>query len=165
MRFVTTGVYGYTEAAFFEALQRAAVDTFCDLRWRRGVRGHEYAFANSQRLQRRLAQLGIRYLHFRELAPTPALRRRQAQADKARRTTKRGRAELSAEFIAGYRAECLAAFDSAKFVARLPAAAQTVALFCVEREPAACHRWLLAERLQRDLGVQIAHLLPSEPEP
>ena len=49
LKFVTLGVYGFTPSAFFEALQRAGVDTFCDIRWRRGVRGREYAFANSAR--------------------------------------------------------------------------------------------------------------------
>ena len=78
MKLVTIGVYGFSEAVFFNALQQAGVDTFCDLRWRRGVRGAEYAFANRARLQQRLAALGIRYLHLRELAPTPALRQRQA---------------------------------------------------------------------------------------
>jgi hypothetical protein len=35
------------------------------------------------------------------------------------------------------------------------------ALFCVEREPDACHRSLLAERLAADLGVEVVHLLPE----
>jgi hypothetical protein len=35
-KFVTLGVYGFTAEAFFQALQRAGVDTFCDIRWRRG---------------------------------------------------------------------------------------------------------------------------------
>jgi uncharacterized protein (DUF488 family) len=162
LKFVTLGVYGSGEAAFFDALVRAGVDTFCDIRWRRGVRGKEYAFVNSQRLQRRLAELGIRYLHLREVAPSPALRQRQAVADKAERTTKRKRTVLGEEFVAGYQAECLAGFESAKFVAQLPAEARTVALFCVEREPAACHRSLLAARLQQDLGVEVVHLLPGD---
>jgi len=41
--------------------------------------------------------------------------------------------------------------------------ATTVALFCVEREPAACHRSLVAERWQQDLGGQVIHLLPPSP--
>jgi len=162
MKFVTIGVYGFGEAAFFEALQNAGVDTFCDIRWRRGVRGAEYAFANSARLQKRLGELGIRYLHCRELAATPALRQRQAEADKAAGTTKRKRLVLGEAFIAGYREERLADFDSRQFVERLGPETRTVALFCVEREPAACHRSLLTERLQEDLGAQIevVHLRP-----
>jgi hypothetical protein len=33
-------------------------------------------------------------------------------------------------------------------------------LFCVERDPEACHRSLIAERLESELGFQIAHLRP-----
>ena len=154
MKFITIGVYGFSEAAFFDALRQAGVDTFCDIRWRRGVRGAEYAFANRARLQKRLAELGIRYLHFRELAPTPALRQRQVETDKTEGTTKRKRSALGEVFVAGYRVERLSTFDSRKFVEQLGTEARTVALFCVEREAAACHRSLLAERLQQDLGAQ-----------
>lgn len=163
MKFITIGVYGFSEAAFFNALRRAGVDTLCDIRWRRGVRGAEYAFANRARLQKRLAELGIRYLHIRELAATPALRQRQAEADKAEGTTKRKRSALGERFIAGYREERLSTFDSRKFVEQLGTEARAVVLFCVEREPAACHRSLLAERLQQDLGAEceVIHLTPN----
>jgi uncharacterized protein (DUF488 family) len=160
MKFVTIGVYGFSEAGFFEALQKAGVDTFCDIRWRRGVRGREYAFVNSARLQKRLAELGIRYFHFRDLAPTPALRQRQYAADKAEGTTKRQRTALSELFVAGYREECLAKFEVPKFLEALGAEAMTVALFCVEGNPAACHRSLLAQRLQQELQTEVVHVLP-----
>ncbi|MCX6930250.1 MAG: DUF488 domain-containing protein [Verrucomicrobia bacterium] len=163
MKLVTIGVYGFSETAFFDALRQAGVDTFCDIRWRRGVRGAEYAFANRARLEKRLAELGIRYLHLHELAATPALRQRQYEADKAEGTTKRKRSALGAAFIAGYREERLSAFDSRKFIEDLGAEARTVALFCVEREPVACHRSLVAERLQQDLGaeIEVVHLMPE----
>jgi uncharacterized protein (DUF488 family) len=163
MKFITIGVYGFSEAAFFGALEQAGVDTFCDIRWRRGVRGAQYAFANRARLQKRLTELGIRYLHFRELAPAPALRLRQAEVDKAQGTTKRKRSALGEVFIAGYREERLSTFDGRQFVGQLGTEARTVALFCVEREPAACHRSLLAERLQQDMGAQceVVHLTPN----
>ena len=160
-KFVTIGVYGFSEGAFFEALQRTGIDTFCDIRYRRGVRGAEYAFVNSVRLQQRLTELGIRYLHFRELAPSPALRRRQAEADRAEGATKRKRSALGEAFIFGYRDECLTHFDSQKFVEQLGGKAKVVALFCVEREPAACHRSLLAEKLRQDLELEIVDLLPD----
>jgi uncharacterized protein (DUF488 family) len=162
---VTIGVYGWDEPAFFRALQQAGVDTFCDIRWRRGVRGRQYAFANSARLQRRLRELGIRYVHFRNLAPKPALRQIQAQTDHAQGVVKRQRSTLGDVFIEGYRKESLAAFDGRKFVGQLPGEAQTVALFCVEREPTACHRSLLAERLRDELGVEVVHLLPPSDRP
>ena len=66
-------------------------------------------------------------------------------------------------FIAGYREERLSTFDSRKFVELLGTEARTVALFYVEREPAACHRSLLADKLQRDLGAacEVVHLRPK----
>lgn len=158
---VTIGVYGSDEAGFFAALQQAGVDTFVDIRGRRGVRGADYAFANSQRLQARLAELGIRYIHRLDLAPSPATRGQQGAADKVNKTAKRLRTVLDPAFAAAYRQERLAGFDSRQFLADLGAEAHVVALFCVEREPAACHRSLLATRLQRDLGVEVRHLLPG----
>jgi hypothetical protein len=165
VNFITIGVYGWDEAGFFGALQQAGVDTFCDIRWRRGVRGREYAFANSARLQRRLAALAIRYVHVRELAPKPMLRQLQAQADQAQGVAKRQRTTLGQVFIESYRKENLARFDSRKFIEQLGAEARTVALFCVEREPAACHRSLLAERLREELGLEIRHWLPPSTVP
>jgi hypothetical protein len=35
------------------------------------------------------------------------------------------------------------------------------ALLCVERDPEACHRSLIAERLEREHGVRVAHLRPA----
>jgi hypothetical protein len=160
--FVTIGVYGANESAFFGALQRGRVDTFCDIRWRRGLRGEEYAFANSKRLQKRLTELGIRYLHIRDVAPSPALRQAQAAADKAANLAKRKRTVLGDAFIEGYQRECLEDFDSRKFIERIGPEAKVVALFCVEREAAACHRSLLGERLQKDLGVKVHHLLAGD---
>jgi hypothetical protein len=159
LKIVTIGAYGFTETSFFSALELAQVDTFCDLRFRRGVRGPEYAFVNSKRLQRGLAEAGKRYLHFRQLAPSPSLRRCQASADKAQRIGKRQRGQLSPEFVSGYQHECLDNFDSGSFVAQL-GQSKVAALFCVEREPAACHRLLVAERLTADLKVELAHLVP-----
>lgn len=160
--FFTIGAYGFTAETFFGALQAAAIDTFCDIRWRRAVRGTEYVFVNSARLQRRLGELAIRYLHFRDLAPTPALRRAQYEADKAEGKTKRQRTLLSEAFIEGYRREYLAKFDSKAFLERLGPGAGRVVLFCVEREPAACHRSLLAARVEQDLGIQVIHLIPQQ---
>jgi uncharacterized protein (DUF488 family) len=159
-KLLTLGVYGFNEEAFFQALQEAGVDTFCDIRRRRGVRGADYAFANSQRLQRRLAELNIRYLHYLDLAPSPAVRQRQDEADKAGKIAKRQRASLSPAFIDAYQAEVLAHFDPQAFLDSLGPDAQIVALFCVERQPAACHRSLVADRLQGELGLDVEHILP-----
>jgi uncharacterized protein (DUF488 family) len=165
MKFVTIGAYGFTAATFLRALRKAGVDTFCDIRWRRGVRGAEYAFANRQRLESSLKEVGIRYRHFRELAPPPALRERQTAADKASGIAKRQRTALGECFKTAYCEEVLAHFDAHQFVQDLGKEAQVVALFCVEREPAACHRSLLADRLRQELGGEIIHLQPEPGEP
>ena len=158
---VTIGAYGFDATTFFQALQRAGVDTFVDIRLRRGVRGAAYAFVNSQRLQARLAELGIRYLHRPDLAPSKAVRHLQDAADRAGKTAKRQRAALDPAFVAAYQRERLGSFDSQQFLADLEPEARIVVLFCVEGEPAACHCSLLAERLALDLGVRVVHLAAS----
>lgn len=160
IKIVTIGVYGFTAETFFRALQMAGVDMVLDIRQRRGVRGAEYAFANSQRLQARLGELGIHYQHQKNLAPTPAVRQRQNEADKQAKVAKRQRGRLAADFAAAYQVEILANFDSQAWLAALPAEANVLALLCVEREPAACHRSLVAERLQQDLGLEVEHITP-----
>jgi uncharacterized protein (DUF488 family) len=166
LRVVTIGVYGFGEAAFFHALRKVNVDTFCDIRQRRGVRGAAYTFANSQRLQARLADLGIRYIHRKDLAPSKAVRSVQDKADKASKTAKRQRTALSPQFAEAYRKEFLSGFDSARFISELSSETgvqiEVVALFCVEREPQACHRSLLAEHLQKELNVEVEHIVPEK---
>lgn len=160
-KIVTIGVYGFDEESFFAALQRAGVDTLCDIRRRRGVRGSEYAFANRARLEARLATLGIRYVHRIDLAPSKELRQGQYGVDASEGVAKRQREMLSPAFAAGFRRECLDVFDSHQFAADLGNDAHVVALLCVERTPAACHRLLVAEGLARDLQLMVEHLLPD----
>jgi uncharacterized protein (DUF488 family) len=42
----------------------------------------------------------------------------------------------------------------------MPNAAAT-ALLCVERDPHACHRSLVAERMTARFGLEVEHLLPD----
>lgn len=163
IKIVTIGVYGFSPETFFAALERAGVQLLCDVRWRRGVRGAEYAFANHQRLQARLESMGIEYCHRRELAPPPEMRQQQYQADRSQRVAKRQRERLSADFMDAYRDGILAAFDPDAFLAALPLDTRVVALLCVETQPAACHRSLLADKLGKIPGVVVEHLLPSSP--
>jgi uncharacterized protein (DUF488 family) len=158
---VTIGAYGFDADTFFAALQAAKVDTFCDIRRRRGVRGAAYAFANSKRLQQRLADLGIRYVYRQELSPSKTIRTAQYAVDKAHKTGKRQRTELSPAFVNAYEEACLAHLDPHHLLTELPNDAQVIAFFCVEREPAACHRSLLAHRLAQSLGGDVLHLLPE----
>jgi hypothetical protein len=160
IKLVTVGVYGFDEAGFFQALQEAQVDTLCDIRQRRGVRGAAYAFANSRRLQAKLAELGVRYLQCKELAPTGNIRQLQKAADSQNRRAKRQRRSLSPAFVAAYQEGILARFDSQSWLDGLPPDTKVVALCCVEREPLACHRSLLAGKLEQELGLPVEHIVP-----
>jgi uncharacterized protein (DUF488 family) len=161
MRIVTIGVYGYTAEAFFSALESAGVDIFCDIRWRRGVRGSDYAFANHKRLQARLESLEIEYVHRRDLAPAPEVRKRQADADKTEGIAKRKRNELSSGFKEAYRQEVLIHFNAEDFIESLGGGEKVIALCCVERQPEACHRSLLAAEIQEQIGAPVEHLMPA----
>ena len=160
IKIITIGVYGFDESSFFEALRKADVDTFCDIRSRRGVRGRTYAFANSQRLQARLAELGIRYIYRKDLGPTKTVREKQAAADKATKTAKRKRTTLGKEFIEAYHTECLAGFEPKSLLDDLKPDARVVALFCVETAPEACHRSLVADKLTDTLNLEVEDILP-----
>lgn len=160
IKIVTIGVYGFDESSFFEALCKAEVDTFCDIRSRRGLRGATYAFANSVRLQARLAELGIRYIYRKDLGPTKTVREKQAAADKASKTAKRKRTALGEAFIEAYQTECLAEFEPQSLLEELESDAKVVVLFCVETAPEACHRSLVADKLSKTLDVEVENILP-----
>lgn len=159
-KIVTIGVYGFDKESFFQALLDAKVDTFCDLRMRRGMRGSTYAFANSSILQRRLGELGIRYLYLKDLAPDNEIRAKQKQEDEKLGVAKRTRKVLGQTFIQAYEKECLSTFNTVEFIEQLGQNVRVIGLFCVEREPEACHRSLAAKRLAQDLELQVEHIKP-----
>lgn len=156
---VTIGVYGFDEARFFQRLREAKVDLFVDIRRRRALRGARYAFANSRRLQARLAELDIRYEHRLDLAPSNRTRQIQDIYDRINKHTKRERTHLSSAFAEAYRRECLTHFDIHNFLASIGPDVKTIAFFCVECEPRACHRSLVAEQFA-DVGAPVVHLFP-----
>jgi uncharacterized protein (DUF488 family) len=153
-------VYGFTLEDFLEALRQADVRVLLDVRQRRGVRGSEYAWANAKRLQAALDEAGIAYRHLPELAPTTELRQLQYAEDERRGEGKRSRTELSATYAERYTAEILDRADLDAVVAELPEDGAG-ALFCVERDPEACHRSLVADRIAERHRVTVTHLRPS----
>jgi uncharacterized protein (DUF488 family) len=159
LRMVTIGVYGFDGESFLQRLRDANVRLLLDVRQRRGVRGPEYAWANSLRLQTALAQARIAYEHHPQLAPTTELRHLQYAEDDRRGVGKRSRRELAAEYTRRYTSEILDRADLAPIVSALSGCG-TAALLCVERDPAACHRSLIAERLTEQHCVTIEHLCP-----
>ena len=158
-RAATIGVYGFTADTFLEALRRAGVGQLLDVRQRRGVRGREYAWANAARLEAALSKAGIEYRHHRELAPTTELRQLQYREDARLGVGKRSRVELAPDYRDRYTKEILDRVDLDPIVEGMPEGS-TSALFCVERDPDACHRSLIADRLSAEYGLQVAHLRP-----
>jgi uncharacterized protein (DUF488 family) len=157
---VTIGVYGFDQAAFLAALAHARVKVLLDVRQRRGVRGREYAWANSARLQAALADAGIDYRHHKELAPTTELRRLQYAEDDRQGVGKRSRVELASAYRDRYTREILDRVDLGPIVTSMPEDGAT-ALLCVERDPEACHRSLIADRMAAKHGVSVTHLKPT----
>jgi uncharacterized protein (DUF488 family) len=157
--FATIGVYGFSAETFLAALRDAGVRVVLDVRQRRGVRGTEYAWANSLRLQAALERAEIAYQHHKALAPTTELRHLQYAEDARRGVGKRSRAELAPAYRERYLREILDRVDLGAIVSGLPAEGVS-ALLCVERDPEACHRSLIAERLAADHGVAVMHLRP-----
>jgi uncharacterized protein (DUF488 family) len=155
----TIGVYGFDAASFMEALRSADVRVLVDVRQRRGVRGSEYAWANAARLQAALADAGIEYRHLKELAPTTELRHLQYAEDARVGVGKRSRVELAPEYVARYTAEILDPVGIEPVLEALPAEGRG-ALLCVERDPEACHRSLIAARVADEHGVAVTHLRP-----
>lgn len=92
LKLATIGVYGFDGDSFLERLRQADVRLLFDVRQRRGVRGPDYAWANSLRLQAALAEAGIGYRHHRELAPTTELRHLQYAEDDRQGVGKRSAA-------------------------------------------------------------------------
>ncbi|GAA2777983.1 DUF488 domain-containing protein [Crossiella cryophila] len=157
---MTIGVYGDTAETFLRQLTGKGVGLLLDLRQRRGVRGPDYAWANSARLQQALATANIGYRHLKDLAPTTELRQLQYREDDRQGVGKRNRVTLAPAYIDGYTRQILDPFDLGGLAAELPTGSVT-ALFCVERDPAACHRSLVAARL---LGY-LASTCPTAAEP
>ena len=156
----TIGIYGASLETFLTALRAADVTLLLDVRQRRGVRGSEYAWENSLRLQAALAEASIEYRHHIDLAPTTELRQLQYQEDERLGEGKRSRSVLAPEYRRRYVQEILDRVDMDAFAASLPRR-HAAALLCVERDARACHRSLIAERLARDHGARILDLLPQ----
>ena len=158
MDIFTIGVYGSTEQQFFGKLAENMIDTFCDIRQRRGVRGSQYAFVNSRRLQNKLAEMGISYTYLKNLSPTKEIRAAQKEADKRNGIQKKDRTRLGDVFINGYKRH-IADYDFGALVELLKSMhADKVVFFCVEESPYACHRSIVAEKLHKLFGYQIMHL-------
>jgi uncharacterized protein YeaO (DUF488 family) len=96
----------------------------------------------------------------KELAPTTELRQVQYREDDRRGVGKRNRVALAPEYAERYTSEILDPFDLGALVAELRSDRVT-ALLCVERDPEACHRSLIAERLRTEYRLPVTDLRPD----
>lgn len=159
MEFFTIGVYNSTEKEFFDKLTKNNIDTFCDIRQRRGVRGAKYSYVNSNRLQQKLNELEIKYGYVPELAPTSEIRGLQKEIDIEKGELKRERHELGKVFVIEYKNKILKNFDFETFIEKLEqVGANRVAFFCVEEFPEACHRSIVTDRLTDKYNYKVTHL-------
>jgi len=161
MTLATIGVYGFDQARFLATLREAGVRQLLDVRQRRGVRGPEYSWANARRLTAALADAGVEYRHHRELAPTTELRHLQYAEDARLGVGKRSRVELAPQYVERYTREILDHVDLELIVDAMPDDG-AAALFCVERDPEACHRTLIARRIAERFDVPVVHLRPAD---
>ena len=98
-------------------------------------------------------------------ATWPSWRRRGSCAGSSTREDarqgvgKRSRAVLAEAYRDRYTREILDPVDLAPIAAALTADGPA-ALLCVERDPQACHRLIVAERLAARFDFQLTHLLP-----
>jgi hypothetical protein len=72
---------------------------------------------------------------------------------------KRSRRELASEYVTRFTGERLDQVDLGPIVESMPADG-SVALLCVERDPEACHRSLVAQRIADQFGLALEHLRP-----
>jgi uncharacterized protein (DUF488 family) len=158
----TIGVYEFDGSSFVRALDDAGVTLVLDIRQRRGVRGAQYAWANSNRLQQRLSEARIGYEYHPELAPDTEMRHLQYRADAQQGVGKRSRERLSPEYVRAYTEEILDLVPLEPLVRRLPVHG-LAALLCVEATAEACHRSLVAARLTERFGFQVIDLEPAAP--
>jgi uncharacterized protein (DUF488 family) len=155
----TIGVFGSVEEEFFDAILKSQIDLFCDIRSRRVTRGRTYSFTNSKYLQKKLKELGISYLHLKELAPTPNIRSQQHLYDVENNIKKRSRTELSERFIDTYKKDILGVIDKNELMSYF-LNVKNIMLFCVECHPKACHRSIVAEYLSNMYtNVQVENII------
>lgn len=152
---LTIGVYGWEEDTWKSAILQAQPDVFVDIRARRGVRGSQYAFVNSQRLQTWLDEVGIPYEHWKDLAPSPETRAQQHAQDTRSGIGKRARSQLSEEFQEAYQEEVRSSLRERE---RDGASFQRPLFFCVERGADACHRSLVAQHFSRTTERSVTDL-------
>lgn len=159
IKIFTLGVYNSTEESYFNKLVQNNIDLFCDIRQRRGVRGSQYKYVNSNYLQAKLAELGISYTYIKDLAPTKEIRQKQKDADILNYETKKQRTTLGYVFASEYCKQILDKFNIDALAQELQERdIKNILFFCVEEHAEACHRSLVAKKLAEKFDTEIQNL-------
>lgn len=146
MRASTIGYQDTTVDAFHATLRQAGVEILVDVR---AVAASRRPGFSKRILANGVASLAIDYVHFRPLG-TPASGRQAARAGRT--------AEMRAIYEDHLKTpEADFAFTQLLELAR---SGRHICLLCFERDHKACHRAVLAERLERRLGARFTHLDP-----
>ncbi|MGC8475908.1 MAG: DUF488 family protein [Acetobacteraceae bacterium] len=143
---LTIGYEASTIAAVTEALRAAGATLLIDVR---AVPQSRKPGFSRRLLEGAMTGAGIGYLHLQPLG-TPKAGRDAVRA---------GHPEVMERI---YRAHIVGdAPQAALAQARSLAAGQRACLLCFERDPAHCHRRLVAEMIAADTGQTIVHLTPT----
>lgn len=153
MKIFTIGAFGKSADQFFEALIKNKIDLLVDVRRKRAIRGSDYVWANAKRLESKLEELGIDYLHLVDLSPSMDMIQDQMLFDKKEGKTPRTRERLSPGFKNSYKKNVLTSLQPQKIKHEF-LGHQRIALFCIEEKHEACHRSLLAKNLASEATIK-----------
>lgn len=148
MKLATIGYEGAPQDAVFAALKKAKVDLLVDVR---AVTSSRRPGFSKSHLAEGLPEQGIDYVHLAGLG-TPK---------EGRQAVKAGRPKEMHRIYAGHMKTAEAKHDYEALLG-LVRSGKKVCLMCYEHDPADCHRTLLAERVNAELGTKIEHLSPEE---
>ena len=142
----TIGYEGAPQDAVFAALKQADVDVLVDVR---AVTSSRRPGFSKSHLASGLPEQGIDYLHLRGLG-TPKEGRLAARSG-----------DLAAlERIFGKHMKTPEARHDYEALLGLLREGKKICLMCYEHDPAECHRTIIAERVQEELGLRVEHLVP-----
>jgi uncharacterized protein (DUF488 family) len=139
----TIGYEGATQDQVIDRLRQAKVEVLVDVR---AVAASRRAGFSKKVLAASLAEAGIDYVHLRELGtPKPG-----------RDAARKGRIAEMHEIYEAHLEEPLAQLQLVE--AAEIAKGRKAALLCFEGDAGGCHRAIIAERLQAELGLKIENL-------
>jgi uncharacterized protein (DUF488 family) len=146
LKLATIGYEGAPQEAVFAALKEAGVDLLVDVR---AVTSSRRPGFSKSHLASGLPEQGVDYLHLRGLGTPKEGRLAARSGDLAALKRIFGKHLKTPEARHDYEA-LLGHLRGGK----------KICLMCYEHDPAECHRTIIAERVQEELGLRVEHLVP-----